>query len=420
MLVAVVAGSWWPFVVVGSWSAWRSRAGDAATSAWVDPLSVLLVVTYIGLGAVTRWGSPRRSRVLPLLLTLPLLVEVGQTAFLYRHSQWADVLLGTVSLAVGWRLAGRPRERVLPWRLGVMVVATSFWALLAASLLLLSGVAGKAASDARLVGWQTGFPIVLGDEANGGRPWHGRFGEVTLSVSGFSSRTFQLLDEPVRADGAVLTIDGTALLEIQEAFSMSPQRFAVTAAVTPDDTNQHGPARIVTWSNGTSQRNFTLGQDGDAVVLRVRTLGNGDNGHAVAVGWWPGVLHAGREVRLHASYEAGVAALRVDDGPALRAPIHTWSRVLGGTTWFHGGVFAWVIALPVAWMAGFAMSGRVRVVAVLAVVPLVVLACASVISFVPAGFVWFVPGWWFGVFCGFVGAAALRRQTFPDPPPVSG
>jgi len=42
--------------------------------------------------------------------------------------------------------------------------------------------------------------------------------------------------------------------------------------------DQDGPARILTLSAGTRQRNLTLGQDGDDLVLRLRTPATGPNG----------------------------------------------------------------------------------------------------------------------------------------------
>lgn len=50
------------------------------------------------------------------------------------------------------------------------------------------------------------------------------------------------------------------------------------AWVTPADTVQSGPARIITLSNGIGSRNFTLGQSGDHFETRLRTTRTSDNG----------------------------------------------------------------------------------------------------------------------------------------------
>ena len=44
----------------------------------------------------------------------------------------------------------------------------------------------------------------------------------------------------------------------------------VEAWIRPANTNQDGPARIVTLSNNATLRNFTLGQDGDKIDARPR------------------------------------------------------------------------------------------------------------------------------------------------------
>lgn len=50
------------------------------------------------------------------------------------------------------------------------------------------------------------------------------------------------------------------------------------AWITPADTKQNGPARILTLSSGISQRNFTFGQDGDKFEVRFRTKKTDGNG----------------------------------------------------------------------------------------------------------------------------------------------
>lgn len=52
----------------------------------------------------------------------------------------------------------------------------------------------------------------------------------------------------------------------------------VEAYITPDNASQSGPARIVTLSSGISERNFTLGQDGDKYDFRFRTSTKDANG----------------------------------------------------------------------------------------------------------------------------------------------
>jgi len=54
--------------------------------------------------------------------------------------------------------------------------------------------------------------------------------------------------------------------------------FTVEAWIEPAETDQSGPARIVTLSRDGSQRNFTLGQEGARFDVRFRTTGTSTNG----------------------------------------------------------------------------------------------------------------------------------------------
>lgn len=57
----------------------------------------------------------------------------------------------------------------------------------------------------------------------------------------------------------------------------------IEAWIRPASTGLDGPARIVTLSSNTKQRNFTLGQKGAAYDVRLRTTGNNDNGSRPSV-----------------------------------------------------------------------------------------------------------------------------------------
>lgn len=54
--------------------------------------------------------------------------------------------------------------------------------------------------------------------------------------------------------------------------------FTVEAWIQPAKLDQEGPARILTISKDSGERNFTLGQDGDAYEVRFRTSKTGRNG----------------------------------------------------------------------------------------------------------------------------------------------
>ncbi len=65
--------------------------------------------------------------------------------------------------------------------------------------------------------------------------------------------------------------------KLNEAIRRSGE-ITVEAWITPANLDQKGPARIVTLSGNSSERNFTLGQDADKYDFRLRTLKTGNNG----------------------------------------------------------------------------------------------------------------------------------------------
>lgn len=58
----------------------------------------------------------------------------------------------------------------------------------------------------------------------------------------------------------------------------SSNELTIEATVRSTSSQQSGPARIISFSSGPNSRNFTLGQEGDQLVLRLRTPKTGDNG----------------------------------------------------------------------------------------------------------------------------------------------
>jgi hypothetical protein len=80
-------------------------------------------------------------------------------------------------------------------------------------------------------------------------------------------------------------------------------RLTLEALITPDDDSQRGPARIVTFSTDPGQRNFTLGQEGGALVFRLRTPRTGGNGTNPEVRL--GDISSGEPTHVLITYEPG-------------------------------------------------------------------------------------------------------------------
>lgn len=81
-----------------------------------------------------------------------------------------------------------------------------------------------------------------------------------------------------------LTLQKSTLLQSKEAPNnltgalKKSNALSLSAWITPAKLNQSGPARIVTISKDSVNRNITLGQDGNKLSVRLRTTGTSSNG----------------------------------------------------------------------------------------------------------------------------------------------
>ena len=85
------------------------------------------------------------------------------------------------------------------------------------------------------------------------------------------------------AEGGLRNISGkgqASLTDSQKLFNLlsGGNQFSVEAWVQPENLDQTGPARIVSYSIDTGRRNFTLGQRTVQYISRVQTLETGPNG----------------------------------------------------------------------------------------------------------------------------------------------
>lgn len=98
---------------------------------------------------------------------------------------------------------------------------------------------------------------------------------------------------------------------------------------TAANTEQRGPARIVSFSSDPFRRNFTLGQELDRLVLRLRTPETGDNGMRPET--LLGRVIAGRRHHLFVTYVPGRLTWRMDgqaavDSEDVRGDFSNWER----------------------------------------------------------------------------------------------
>ena len=258
--------------------------------------------------------------VLAIAALLSSSIEVAQVWMINRYPSPIDVAAnaaGAVIGAVAWRRAGLG-STLGAWTPYFSAKGFAVLALAGAMILVTWGLPVRSAA---LSNWEPRFPLQLGNEATQDRPWRGEIHQLVLRPSARSadrppvfidSASFLELAGPIvfRGDAGMLVPEAASLAFARAA--MQQNSFTAIARVTPTDTIQDGPARIVSFSAGPYYRNFDLGQQGRSIVFRVRTPVSGLNGESFRAETAP-VLHAGEEVLIAASYDGAIARVHIND-----------------------------------------------------------------------------------------------------------
>lgn len=109
-------------------------------------------------------------------------------------------------------------------------------------------------------------------------------GDTAMDTSGAGAAISLTLEGTEWVEGGGLrNVSGKAQASLDDSRKLfdlidASRAYSVEAWVIPDDTAQDGPARIVSYSQDTQTRNFTLGQNAIYYQLRNRSTGTGANG----------------------------------------------------------------------------------------------------------------------------------------------
>jgi VanZ family protein len=305
-----------------------------ADSPWPDdvpvPSDVLLnVLLFVPFGVwlqvrQKRWsGAQALWRAVAAGLLVSSIIEMLQAMSPRRDVSVVDLLANGAGTWVGawvWRDRGASlrtyllliRSRISPVTLaGVMLMLS-----LAAAL-----VSGILQRGSRLTTWSRDYPLVVGNERTGDRPWRGRVIALTLSdvsLPATALETFApsgrvaLPGRPVAVyvfEDAAPYVDRSRTLpplrwtagqsQPADRAVFAPERpwlqtegpadglvtsmrasnaFTLRLICASDDPQQIGPARILSNSIDSGHRNFTIAQDGSDLVVRLRTPHTGLNG----------------------------------------------------------------------------------------------------------------------------------------------
>jgi len=257
-------------------------------------------------------------------LLLAFVFELLQSLLLTRFASVADVLANGLGAAVGAEMllrwgdgmvswSARVARKIIHWfdlpRLGLLGIV---W--FAAAV----GLSAAASATTTLNGWDPGFPLVVGNEVGGERPWEGVMSSLYVVDAVLDVDEARALSDgrpgELAADAEVLVghdfrsgLDGTPSLvwegadagEVDprgvklgaDAWLISPgpvagvsraldesSEFTLIVDAAARDLVQGGPARLVSISNGPTTRNLTIGQEGADLVVRMRTWLFGPDG----------------------------------------------------------------------------------------------------------------------------------------------
>lgn len=217
---------------------------------------------------------------------LSLTLELGQLFLPARMTSLSDLVLNAAGAAVGaWlgvQLRGRwGARRVLGATFGITFLA----------IVAYTAAAGFVITQVvRLADWDADFEIASGDEVGGERKYLGEVSAGWICAGEGDQRVCAVAgaDRAVRA----------RLVEVAQ----QSQRVELHARVVSATHMQFGPTRIFTFSRGPYVRNITLGQEGDDLVLRLRTPMMGENGRSYEI-WIPDAIQRDTPAELRVEYE---------------------------------------------------------------------------------------------------------------------
>lgn len=386
----------------------------------IEPLDLALnLALYVPLGlALRRWPW---ARLLLLAAALSAGIEFSQYWNSDRHPSPGDVATNAAGAVLGAAWLRRRRrgvapgdgpERVVVGRLGVGAAGLAL-----AGLVALGNVSAGPVAPA---GWDPGYPLLLGNEATGDRPWRGVIESLAVVPVPLAPRQLReasrnpaavagtcLSAGPVTlAGGPGQALPADAARDLAAAVQESGG-VAVVARIMTADVAQAGPARILSFSADTRHRNLDLGQEERGLVFRLRTPQTGDNGarRPVETG---DVLEAGRAVTVAAAYDGRVARLYVDGSLRARENLAAEACLLPMLADEELPALCFAVAASFTVLALRFFGGRRRAT---------ILAAATGLAFV-AALPWLLPGlavamaampWWAAG--GLAGVAATTAAS---------
>lgn len=313
MSAVTAASTWAPFVARGTPPQLRFVLGSA-----VDVVGNLLLLVPIAvvIGLMVPGGEARRvTWTMALAALVGILLEAGQLLVRGRIVSVWDPPLNVLGAGFASWLSLRLRGwGVRPRTLMTTVAVATFF--MVAGHMFVS--AHRVRRAFRIVDWNSRFPVVVGRESGGLRVYEGTI-QAPKICAGREPAPICLVGEDTgdRRRALIAEARTTQIVELSARVQAAHDTLA-------------GPARIITFSSSPALRNATLGQEGRALVFRVRTTLTGENGGRPQF-VLPGAVDAGVTTAVRGEFARG----------AVRLASRTDSRSLDAT--FRFGVLeSWI------------------------------------------------------------------------------
>lgn len=341
------------------------------TSFFNDQVNNILLFMPLGFGVTSIYARKHVSPLIQILAViatgacLSFTVEILQSFLPSRDPTPADIFNNTLGSFVGllsfYVLDTRQfrstldyiqNNRVSNSRVGIVGFLTGY-------IILAFFVGISWENNISLNQWNTNFPLVIGNERTGDRPWQGSVSQIAIADKAFSdSEIEKVFSNPnylASTNDAILakyefdgkdsyrditgkqpdllwqgqvskssssnekgiSVDSSRWLKTEEPVKLINQRisetseFTIITTVASANLLQKGPARIISVSGDPMHRNFTIGQDNTNLSLRLRTPITGQNGSDINLSV-PNVFSDTSSRRIIISYAKGKIQVNVD------------------------------------------------------------------------------------------------------------
>jgi len=270
-----------------------------------------------------RTKIPRHIAIAAVILigaSLSATVEGLQIFISGRDPSLADILTNTTGTLCGLLIFLWAGEKALGYlsRLPVKLLALAailYYLAFAFAFLRLTKATG-------LDNWDPAFPLILGNELSGDRPWQGTISNLQIADHPISAQEIEGVFEGETADSLIAFYPLNTVSSLADQTHQQPDlswygappavpavnvetgvavdtkhwllgrttantisrrlasssQFTLSVLVTAASQDQTGPARIVSLSADAFRRNLTIGQDGADLIIRLRTPATGGNG----------------------------------------------------------------------------------------------------------------------------------------------